>query len=98
MRATSRTQPCWPPAVVWALLVLATGVTFAAGELQSASVDATGPWLVAAVLVLAGAKGALVALDFMELRHAPRLWRVVVLGWIALVIAGILAAYLKGLS
>ena len=35
--------------------------------------------------LLAAFKGALIALDYMELRHAPRLWRLLVLGWLALV-------------
>ena len=36
--------------------------------------------------LLAGAKGAVIALDFMALRQAPPLWRRLVLGWLATVI------------
>jgi glycerol uptake facilitator-like aquaporin len=76
---------------VWTVLVVATGLTYAAGEFGS-----PGRALIATVLLLACGKGALVILDFMELRHAPPLWRRVVLGWLFAVVAGILLAYLKG--
>ena len=56
---------------------------------------ATGRALIVGVLALAGVKGTLVALDFMELRHAPALWRRIVLGWLLLVGSGIVFAYLK---
>lgn len=42
---------------------------------------------------LAFVKGVLVCLDFLELRHAPALWRWLVVGWLALVLALILLAY-----
>lgn len=101
-----------PPAVVWSLLVVATGLTFAAGEYTipageytiragertitaAGAIAAPGQALIAGVLLLAFAKAALVILDFMELRHAPALWRNVVFGWLTLVVAGILLAYLK---
>ena len=38
------------------------------------------------MLALALAKGRGVALDFMELREAPPLWRRLVLGWLVVVI------------
>lgn len=79
-----------PPAAIWSLLVLATGMTYVAGEFGS-----PGRLLIAGVLLLAFGKGALVILDFMELRHAPRLWRIAAFGWMTLVIAGILFAYLR---
>jgi hypothetical protein len=88
-----------PPAVVWSLLVVATGLTFAAGEFGIGSAGEAGhpgPALIGSVLLLAGAKGTLVILDFMDLRRAPLFWRVVVLGWLALVVSGILLVYLKG--
>lgn len=79
------------PLTVWALLVIATGLTFAAGEF-----GAPGRLLILGVLALALFKGSLVILDFMELRHAPALWRRGVMGWLLLVISGIVFAYLKG--
>lgn len=81
------------PRAVWVLLVSATGLTFAAGEWM-----ASGRLLIVGVLALALVKGSLVALDFMELRHAPALWRRIVLGWLLLVVSGIVFAYLKGSS
>lgn len=79
------------PLTVWTLLVMSTGLTFAAGEFGS-----PGRLLILGVLALALFKGSLVILDFMELRHAPALWRRGVMGWLLLVIGGIVFAYLKG--
>ncbi|MGY2959563.1 hypothetical protein HBO34_24070 [Pseudomonas veronii] len=57
--------------VCWAtLVVLSVGTVLAGGS---------GLWL--AVLLLAVVKAWLIADGFMELRHAPRFWRALVLGW-----------------
>lgn len=76
---------------LWAVLIAATGLSAALGE----SADGhPGAWAVVAVLGLAGLKGALILLDFMELRHAPALWRRGLLGWLAVVLAVLLVATL----
>lgn len=62
--------------VCWALLVSLSAGTVLAG--------AAGLWLV--VLLLAAAKAWLIADGFMELRHAPWRWRLMLLGW-AMVLA-----------
>lgn len=68
-------------------LLGATALTWALGESGTLR---QGGWAAAAlVLGLAFAKGVCIALDFMELRHAPRLWRRAVLAWLALVLGGI---------
>ena len=46
----------------------------------------------AIVLGLSALKGALIVLDYMELRHAPALWRRLLLGWLAVVVVLLLAA------
>lgn len=81
------------PLIIWLMLVLGTGLTFIAGESGH-----SGDLLVVAVLALALLKGSLVAQHFMELRHAPAIWRRGVLGWLWLVVLGIVWAYLKGMS
>lgn len=48
-------------------------------------------WPAAVALTLSLAKGAVIALEFMELREAPPLWRRFVIGWLATVVAVILA-------
>ncbi|MFQ6559307.1 cytochrome C oxidase subunit IV family protein [Pseudomonas sp. Lb2C1-1] len=63
---------CW-----MTLAVLSTG-TVALGQ-----VAATGLVSIA-ILVVAVTKAWLIADGFMELRHAPRLWRRLVLSWAAL--------------
>jgi hypothetical protein len=72
----------------WLLLVIATGITWALGELHAAGTAA-----IAAMLVIAFIKGRLVILDFMELRAAPRFWRVLLEGWLVVVGGLILLAY-----
>lgn len=84
------------PLTVWLVLVVATGMTFAAGEFSQ--FGSPGRPLIVGVLALAVLKGCLVILDFMELRHAPALWRRGVIGWLLLVVSGIVLAYLKGMS
>ena len=65
----------------WALLVALSVGTVVTG--------ASGLGL--AVLLLAVAKAWLIADGFMELRHAPRLWRAAMIAW-ALVVVGLIAA------
>ncbi|MCD9114359.1 cytochrome C oxidase subunit IV family protein [Pseudomonas bijieensis] len=60
---------CWT-----ALAVLSTG-TVALGQAAASGLVSI------AILVLAVAKAWLIADGFMELRHAPRLWRRLVLSW-----------------
>lgn len=73
------------------VLVLATGLSWWLGEGAALTL---GQAATLAVLALAVLKGALIALDYMELRHAPALWRRAVLGWLAVVIALVLLASL----
>ena len=76
--------------VIWAILLLATALTWWLGESGSATraeLDSA-----AIVLGLSALKGALIVLDYMELRHAPALWRRLLLGWLAVVVVLLLAA------
>ena len=79
--------------VVWVVLMAATAVTWFVGELHAA-----GPKAVALILAIAGVKGWLVIYDFMALRRVKLLWRVVVLGWLLIVLAIIMLAYRMGLQ
>ena len=72
----------------WLVLMIATGITWYLGEVGAARELATVSMLRFAVLKL-----GLVILDFMELREAPRLWRVLLEGWLILVSSLILLAY-----
>jgi hypothetical protein len=74
---------------LWAALLAATALTWALGEAGAAGGIAGGA--AAAVWALSLAKGAGIALRFMELQHAPPLWRRFVLGWLVAVV-GVLAA------
>ena len=48
------------------------------------------------IFALAALKGSWVTLDFMELRHAPRLWRWLVLGWLGAVLSLIVLLWAIG--
>ena len=72
--------------LLWAMLVLATLASAWLGEREAGTL--AGP-AAALVLALAALKGGFIVLDFMELRHAPALWRGLLLGWLALVLAGV---------
>jgi hypothetical protein len=68
---------------VWLVLVIATGATYWMGERDAGhALDTATVWL---VYGLACVKGWLVIDVFMGLRHAPRFWRRVMLGWLGVV-------------
>jgi hypothetical protein len=75
------------------LLAAATALSWWLGE---AAVKGGSPSLTngaaLAVLALAALKGAAIALDYMELRTAPALWRRAVLVWLLTVIGLIATA------
>jgi len=63
--------------------------------LTVATVRAAGghaSWLAVAIVALAIAKAWLIVDGFMEMRHAPRGWRLLVLAWPLMVAAGVLLA------
>lgn len=84
-------SPATPHAahLVYAFLLAATGLTWFLGE-----TGAAGPAVMAVLMGAALLKGLAVAGEFMELRHAPRLWQAVVAGWLFFVTGCLAAAYL----
>lgn len=75
---------------IYVFLLLATVITFGLGESGATG----GTWLpILVMFVLAGTKAYWVIYDFMEIRHAPQLWKRLLLGWLGLVVTGILLAY-----
>ena len=72
----------------WLVLMIATAITWYLGE-----VGAAGTGAIVGMLLIAFIKGRLVILDFMELRQAPRMWRLLLEGWMLLVGSLILLAY-----
>ena len=75
---------------VFALLVMATAVSWWLGEGAATRGQCLSTAATLAVLALSAFKGALIAFDYMELRTAPALWRRAVLGWLGVVIGLIL--------
>jgi hypothetical protein len=80
---------------IWLALLLATGVTYWLGE--SGLSGSAGMVPVLLMFAMAAAKGLWVIYDFMELRHAPRMWRVLLVGWLTFVTNMIVLAYWIGL-
>lgn len=81
---------------LWLLLLAATGATYwlgESGELGHAS-------MVPVFLIFGFSffKAVVVIKDFMDLRHAPALWRNLLLGWLVFVTSMILLAYWIGLQ
>ena len=77
--------------LIWLLMLAATAFTTwlgGSGALARPSLP-----LVALVFALAWLKGLGVILEFMELRHAPALWRWGLIGGLTLIVALILLAY-----
>ncbi|MFN4340512.1 MAG: cytochrome C oxidase subunit IV family protein [Azonexus sp.] len=72
----------------WLVLMAATVITWYLGE-----AGAAGTVSIVAMLLIAFIKGRLVILDFMELREAPRMWRLLLEGWLIGVSGLILLAY-----
>lgn len=80
---------------LWLLLLTATGVTYWLGESGQFGHASMAP-----VFIIFGCslfKGVGVIIDYMALRHAPPLWRNLLLGWLVFVISMILLAYWIGL-
>lgn len=76
---------------VWLILLAVTAITYWIGEGGLSGQASMVPVLV--IFGLAFVKGLLVCLDFLELRHAPALWRWVVIGWLVVVLCLIVLAY-----
>ena len=72
----------------WLVLLVATGATWWLGE-----VGAAGTGAILAMLAIVFIKGRLVILDFMELRGAPLMWRLLLEGWLIVVGGLVLLAY-----
>lgn len=81
---------------IWIGLLIVTGITYWLGEASPPGPIGMGP--VAIMLALTLLKGLWIINDFMELRHAPPLWRRLIMGWLIFVIAMIALAYGIGLS
>lgn len=84
MSAERRIDMLW-----WAMLA-ATAASWWIGE--TGLWTAPG-WPLLTVFGLSLFKGLSIALDFMELRGAPAVWRRFVVGWLLLVIVGIVVLH-----
>ncbi len=76
---------------LWLATLVATAIAWGVGE---SGLGAAAGWPAAIVFALSLAKGIIIALEFMELRGAPAVWRRFVVGWLLVVILAIVAARL----
>lgn len=76
---------------IWLFLIGLTVVTYAIAKLGLG-----GPAVMGFVLLSVSVKGHWVIDDFMGLRGAPALWRLLAHGWMLLVVALIAIAYFRG--
>ena len=79
----------------WLVLLAGTGITWWLGE--SGTAASASVLAVFVMLGLAYIKGLLVIHDFMELRHAPMMWKLLLVGWLTFVLGMIALAYWTGL-
>jgi hypothetical protein len=77
---------------IFLLLLIATATTF-----QLNSEVSIGTYAGAWALLIAYIKGRLIALEFMEIRHAPLLWRWAIEAWLLIVSATLIAIHLIGI-
>jgi len=77
--------------IIWLVMVAATLVMFWLGE--SGTSGRAGWRAVVVMFSLSLIKGVMVIWDFMELRRAPWMWRVLLIGWLVGVIVFIVSAY-----
>ena len=77
---------------LWLTMLLLTLTTYAIGKLGYSGVA-----VVSFLLITAAAKATFIIRDFMELRGVSLLWRVIMYGWLLIVITGIAIAYLISL-
>jgi len=80
---------------IWAFLLVATAITYSLGE--SGLAGRAGMASVLAMFGIAFIKGLWVIYDFMDLRHAPKLWKRLLVGWLIFVTGMIVLAYWIGL-
>lgn len=89
-------NPARRSTLTWVVLLVATAITYWLGE--SGTAGEIGSLAVYTMFGLAFIKGRLVVYDFMELRHAPMLWKLLLLGWLGFVLGMILLAYWIGIK
>ena len=75
--------------LAWAILIAATLASWWLAE--DPGTHRLGRMAAGIVLALSAVKGLVIALDFMELGHAPKLWRRALLAWLSTILTVIFA-------
>ena len=77
---------------IWLSMMVLTLTTYAIGKLGY-----SGASVMLFLLLTAAVKAGMVIRDFMELRGVSLLWRVIMYGWLLVVIIGIAISYIVSL-
>ncbi len=77
---------------LWLLMMLLSLSTYAVGKLGYSGVE-----VMAFLLFTTTLKASFIIRDFMGLRGVSLLWRIIMYGWLLIVISSIATAYLLGL-
>ncbi len=77
---------------LWLVMLILTLSTYAMGKLGYSGIAA-----VSFLLITAAVKATFIIRDFMELRGVSLLWRVIMYGWLLVVIIGIAVTYIISL-
>ena len=77
---------------IWLTMMVLTLTTYAIGKLGY-----SGATIMLFLLLTAAVKAGMIIRDFMELRGVSLLWRVIMYGWLLVVIIGIAISYLVSL-
>lgn len=80
--------------LVWLFLIAATGMSWEFGHGMGFGDNHQAATI--AIMIVSFLKVRFVVLDFMEVRHAPVVLRIVFESWIVIVCAAILTFYLTG--
>ncbi len=78
---------------IWALLFLATCLSWALGTYRVAGSRVSLELASSAVMLIAMIKIRFVLIHFMELKHAPWIWRGLLETWVALVSIALVTTY-----
>jgi len=74
---------------VWLMLVLLTLITYGLSF-----IDANGTVIMLVLMIVVFCKGVMIIRDYMGLKGVSLLWKVIMYGWLTVVILAIVVAYL----
>lgn len=87
--AQNQSRGNWTALAAWGVLVFATLATSWLADTEAFSVG----WATTVILLVAAFKARVIALHYMELKHAPAAWRLAFEAWVIVATSIILAGW-----